>query len=426
MIDFLQTATRFGGIALCAMALLQFAFWSGQSLSLIAANRKQFELSLNLLRKQIEASSPVNQHEPDRVAGNWSGYRTFRVVELIDETDVCTSVYLQPEDGKPIVSFQPGQHLTFKLQIEGEPSPVVRCYSLSDRPDQDFYRITVKSVPAPMDRDDLPPGRASNFIVNALKENERVEIKAPSGHFVLDEISSDPIVLLAGGIGITPMISMINYLTAMDSERLILLVYGVKNSSEHAFKKHLESLSKSHENLHLLNCYSQPNPEDVEDQDYHVHGFASADVLKRILPDNRCQFYLCGPPPFMESLYDGLVEWGVPQSQIFFEAFGPASIGKTRGLPSTDIVSGEAGTCVKFTTSDITAEWSSECSSLLELAELNDANIDYGCRAGSCGTCQTVLLKGNVTYPENLAVECPPGTCLACIARPDGPVELEA
>ena len=426
MMDLVQTAVSFGGIALCAMALVQFALWSAQSLSLIFANKKQFELSQQLLRKQIENSSPPKQSKPEPIAGHWSGYRTFCVVKLVKETPDCTSVYLQPEDGKPISSFRAGQHLTFKFKIAGEPKPVVRCYSLSDRPDQDFYRITVKSVPAPHDRTDLPPGLASNFVHDSLRINDRIEVKAPSGHFVLDEASTAPIVFLAGGIGITPMLSMINHLIATNSDRMMLLVYGVRNGSQHAFKKCLSDLEKKHANLHLLNCYSQPNLEDIEGDDYQFNGYASVDHLKSILPSKQCQFYLCGPPPFMASLYADLMDWEVCETQVFFEAFGQKSVRKTCKYQSTGTASNDDKVCVKFATSNITAEWNSDCDSLLELAELNRAIIDSGCRAGSCGTCETGLLKGEVVYPENQAIECPPGKCLACIARPKGPVELDA
>lgn len=405
------------------MVLMQFALWSTKSLGLSSANRKQFDLSLECFRKQIESSSPALQTKRAPVAGHWNGYRTFRVSRLVQETNVCSSVYLQAEDGKPIVSFQPGQHLTLKLAIAGEPKPVVRCYSLSDRPAQDFYRITVKSTSATAPG---PVGRVSNFINKSLTENDRIEIKAPSGHFVLDEESNDPIVLLAGGIGITPMMSMVNHLIATRSERMILLVYGAKNTADHTFKKTLQRLSRNNANLHIVNCYSQPGPDDVEGEDYLVKGFASVDLLKNVLPNNQCQFYLCGPPAFMESLHAGLMEWGVPDRRIFFEAFGPASVGRSRTTPSLPVSSDELGASVRFRKSNISVQWDSSHQSLLELADSSDAYIDSGCRAGSCGTCQTGLLKGKVTYPENHAIDCPPGMCLACIARPDGPIELDA
>jgi len=414
-----------GGIALCVMALAQFALWSTQSLGMISQNRKQFQLSQELLRKQIE--SVANQSSVLSRSDNcqWSGYRTFRVHKLVQETAVCTSVYLKPDDGKPIPTFEPGQHLTFKFAIPGEAKPVVRCYSLSDQPGLDYYRISVKAVPAPHDKPNLAPGRASNFINHALMEGDKIEVKSPSGHFVLDEKTDAPIVLLGGGIGITPMVSIVNHLIENNAGRLILLVYGVRNSADHAFKSHFEQLSAVHENFHVVNCYSHPNPTDVEGKDFQIAGFASATLLKQILPNNECQFYMCGPPPFMESIYNGLLEWEVPESRIFFEAFGPASIGKKKST-AVQSESVESGAVVKFVSSDVETNWDSSCESILEMAESNDVMIDSGCRAGSCGTCETTLLSGTVKYPENQTVDCPPGKCLVCIAKPDGPIELDA
>ena len=419
-----HTLITLGGISLCVMALAQFALWSTQSLSLISQNKKQFQLSQELLRKQIDAAvqRPLTSSALDQAC--WRGYRTFRVDKLVKETDVCTSVHLKPDDGKPIATYQPGQHLTFKFQIPGEPKPTVRCYSLSDRPNQDYYRISVKSVPAPHDKLELPPGRASNFINQTLMCGDKIEVKSPSGHFVLDEKSTAPIVLLGGGIGITPMVSIVNHLLESESERLILLVYGVRNAADHAFKKHFEQLAAAHENFHIVNCYSNPNATDVEGKDYQIAGFATADLLKQILPDQQCQFYMCGPPPFMNSIYDGLLKWGVPESRIFFEAFGPASIGKKKTNEITSPTR-QDGPLVKFAASGVEANWRSDCQSILEMAESQDVVIDSGCRAGSCGTCETTLINGKVSYPEDQSVDCPPGKCLVCIAKPEGPIELD-
>lgn len=411
------------------MALVQFALWSTQSLSLISQNKKQFRLSQDLLRRQIEIAS-VPQSDSENELGQWRGFRRFRISQRVKETNRCTSVYLTPEDGKPIVGFLPGQHLTFKFSIPGEAKPVVRCYSLSDSPNQDYYRISVKAVPAPPARPELAPGRVSNFINDQLMVGDLIDVKAPSGHFVLDEKSTAPIVLLGGGIGITPMISIVNHLVATQSNRLILLMYGIRNSDDHAFKHHLETLAHSHRNFHLINCYSQPLARDVEGKDYHVAGFASAALLQQVLPNKKCQFYLCGSPPFMEAIYTGLMDWGVPESRVLFEAFGPATIGKPKKMSENKLGQANAAQAtratVRFAKSDATASWDAECEFLLELAEVNNVEIDSGCRAGSCGTCETRLLKGKVRYPDNQSVDCPAGKCLACIAQPDGPIELDA
>jgi ferredoxin-NADP reductase len=425
MFDVLSNSIPILGFALCALAMLQLAMWSAQSLSLQVQNKKQFELTRELLRQQIRDRTAPKSTSPIAEDGRWSGFRSFQLTRIVKETESCTSVYLTAEDGKPIALFQPGQHLALKLRIPGQSKPVVRCYSLSERPGLKHYRITVKSL-KPLEEPAEPHRGASKFINSGLAVGGRVEVKAPSGQFVLDESSSLPIVMLAGGIGITPMVSMVNHLVEMQSDRQILLMYGVRNSAEHAFKQHFESLAAKHANLFVINCYSRPRPEEIKGQDYQVRGHVTVELLKKLLPKNDCQFYLCGPTSFMQALHGGLTKWEVPISRIHYESFGPATIQKpTLGSPGK---SGNsiAKAAITFAKSRVNANWDPSCESLLNLAEERGVEIESGCRAGSCGTCATTILKGSVDYPDPQAVDCDPSQCLVCIAKPKGPLKLDA
>jgi ferredoxin-NADP reductase len=422
MLDFNSTFVILG-IALCAIALLQMGMSAASSFGLLVHNKKQFDLSQKQMREIIETKrQTANNAQSPNV---WSGFRPFVVSNVDKETQNTTSVYLEPEDKKPIANFLPGQHLTFRFQIPGQDKPVVRCYSLSDGPGKTQYRISVKQS-LPPHGTAHPPGVASTFINTQVRPGDRFEVKAPSGHFFLDEESEDPLVLLAGGIGITPMISMLDRIVQLGSNRLVLLVYGVSHGADQPFREYLLELSKAHKNIHVVSCFSDPRPEEVENVDYQIKGFASIDLLKALLPNNNCQFYMCGPPPFMNSLYEGLVEWQVSDERIFFEAFGPASIKRKSNNSNAAEVETVDATPVQFATSQKSVVWDDPDSSLLDLAEANDVPIDSGCRAGSCGTCETELIRGKVKYPEGHAIECPPGKCLVCIARPVGPVELGA
>lgn len=421
---------------MCALVMVQLGLWAAQSLSLMGQSRRQFELSRTLLKQQIE--SVMDQ----RVAGgdessadSWTGFRTFVVSEVVKETQDIVSVYLKPEDGKAIASFLPGQHLTLKVPVPGQSKPVVRCYSLSAAPQPDHYRISVKAIttPLPSNTENEPQqfhhGVASHFINKSMCAGDRIEIKAPAGHFVLDESSKLPIVLLAGGIGITPMVSILQHLRNTNSSRMTLLMYGVRNSAEQAFADAIKQVTDAHENFHAINCFSRPLQTDVPNQDFQVGGFVSVDLLKQMLPNNHCQFYLCGPPVFMESIYEGLIQWQVPESRIFYEAFGPASIGKKKqsDVETSDAIAAKYDQLdpVTFKKSDQTVLWSANHDSLLELAEANGIFPDSGCRAGSCGSCETAIVEGKVKYPDGQSVECAPGACLLCLAKPDGAVELD-
>jgi len=408
------------GVALCATALLQLLLWSGQSFTQWSHTKKQFEISREALRKQIEAVT-VDRTEAIDEFGKWNGYREFVVDELVRETKLSATVYLKPGDRKSIVSFRPGQHMTFKFDIPGQSKPLVRCYSLSAGPGDDRYRITVKTMRK--SNPEAAPGRVSTFVNQSLMVGDRVQVKAPTGHFFLDEGSTAPAVLLAGGIGITPMVSMIDHIVRTKSERKVILVYGSRNSEDHTFKNYLKDVSERIPNIFVINVYSEPLAQDKEGVDFHVPGLITIELLKQLLPNNHCQFYLCGPSPFMEAMNTSLIEWQVPDSRIFSEAFGPASVKRTKTTSDDDAATPSAQ--VQFTSMQESICWDHQCESLLELAEANGIVIDSGCRAGSCGTCQTPLLRGQVKYPSGMQVDCDPGQCFTCIAQPDGDVELD-
>ena len=443
------------GMALCAAVLIQLGLWAAQSLSILSSNRRQFELSRKLMLQQIESIIEQRVAHSDSAAGvvdsahkqknsvaedgSWAGYRSFRVGHVAKETSSVTSLYLVPEDGKQIAQFRPGQHLTLKVPVPGKAKPVVRCYSLScgshNNPESGIagpsYRISVKALVSQTPATEAKPafvhhGVASTFINQSVCVGDRIEIKAPSGHFWMDEESPMPVVLLAGGIGITPMISMLERIEESGSQRSVVLFYGVNNSADHAFGKYLQGLAAKIPNVHVISCYSKPLPNDVAGQQFQVHGFVSPELLKQVLPNNHYQFYMCGPPPFMESLYQGLIDWQVPESRINYEAFGPASIGKKKADGKGDSAIGnDRIDPVSLLRSEKTILWSADHDSLLELAEANGVFPDSGCRAGSCGSCETGLVSGKVEYAEGQKPDCSPSKCLICIARPDGPVELD-
>ncbi len=411
------------GVLLIALAIAQLTFWVASGLQQGLTEAKVLELHREMLQKEVQARATV---EPKPVNPNtaWTGFRRFVVKQIVSETRNTTSVYLVPQDGLAIPTFRPGQHLTIQFQLPNQAKPLVRCYSLSAGPNPDYYRITVKAIPAPRDQADLPPGRISNFIHDGLQENMTVDIKAPNGDFYLDLDRESPVVLLAGGVGITPMLSMIETVLATNRKREILLLYGVQNGNDHLFKKRLKTLADSHNHFNVVNCYSSPTPEDISRKDCHVDGRVSVEILKRALPNNQFDFYMCGPGPFMESLYKDLLVWGVSENQIHFEAFGPASIKKSE---IKKVVTEGTGTVakIKFAKSETEVAWHDGYENILEAAEAAEVALDSGCRSGNCGTCQVGLLSGKVKYIAKPPSDIEPGTCLPCVAQPDGNVELD-
>lgn len=392
---------------------------------------------LALRSREVESNLPVAQDVPSGVEETAVGprldFRTFRVERKVAENvahSIC-SFYLVPEDGQPLPAFLPGQFLTFRLDVPvatGGNEQVIRCYSLSDAPRPNHYRVSIKRVPPPMGSD-VPPGRSSNYFHDQVAVGSLLQVRAPSGHFHIDR-SSVPVVLIAGGIGITPMLSMLNWSLSEQPGREIWLFYGVRNGRELVMKSQLEALAAEHPNFHLQLCLSNPLPEEVEGRDYQHRGRVDVDLLRMQLPLKPYHFYICGPTPMMESLVQALEDWGVPDSHIHFEAFGPASIKRKHAVSvSIEESQNEAmdtGILVTFAKSGKQLPWKTTVGSLLEFAEANGIVVNSGCRAGGCGSCQTTILDGEVAYRQPPDYDPEPGTCLLCVCEPKTSVTLEA
>lgn len=359
----------------------------------------------------------------------WKGFKEFivRRRETEDENNAVCSFYLVPADGKALPTFSAGQFLTFKLKIEDpnshELKSVVRCYSLSDAPRSDYYRVSIKRIPAPANESDVPPGVSSSFFHDHVQEGSRLLVKAPSGHFHLMEDEPLPIVLIGGGIGITPMLSILHTVLESGINREIWLYYGVSNGDEHIMKEHLQTLASTHNNFHLHVCYSAPNEIDMEGVDYQHNSRVDIALLRVTLKLMRYQFYVCGPKPMMESLVPGLEDWGVDSDDIYYESFGPASLIKHEKVAPMGNVQ---FITVTFSRSGKSIPWNLSADSLLEFAEANDIEVYSGCRAGSCGSCQTAINAGEVDYSQEPDADVAAGHCLLCICTPKSDLTLDA
>ncbi len=363
----------------------------------------------------------------------WQGYRAFRVDHRVIEDamqSVC-SFYLIPEDGQKLPNFLPGQFLTFRLDLPteaGGSEQIIRCYSLSDAPDRNRYRVSIKRAPAPSGSL-VPPGRSSAYFHDQVGVGDLLQVRAPAGHFHIDR-STAPVVLIGGGIGITPMLSMVNWCLSEQPEREVWLFYGVRHGQELVMQAHLETLATAHPNFHLRLCFSNPQPQDTADRAFNYHGRIDVALLRKELPLKPYHFYICGPTPMLVSLVPGLENWGVPESRIHFEAFGPASIKRKRSsavqTSEAPGSSAEDSIVVTFAQSGKQIPWQASAGSLLDFAEANGISVSSGCRAGGCGSCQTTIRHGEVTYRQPPEFDPEPGTCLLCVCTPKANVTLEA
>ena len=383
------------------------------------------------MRQALEASGlpapgvPIERNPAS--PGAWADFRSFRVERKLpeDPAGMICSFYLAPEDGLPLPPFLPGQFLTFRLEMAGaagETEQVIRCYSLSDAPCPDFYRVSIKRVPSPDGR--LPPGRTSSFFHEKIEAGSLLQVRAPAGHFHLQR-GEAPVVLIGAGIGITPVLSMLNWCLAEQPGREVWLFYGIRNSGERIMRQRLETMAAAIPNFHLRLCFSQPLPQDVAGQDYHHRGHIDLSLLRTELPLKPFHFYLCGPTALLESLVPALEDWGVPDARIHFEAFGPTSVKRRSAVsPLADTADGPP-IMVDFVLSGKQIPWQAGSGKLLDFAEANGISIDSGCRAGGCGTCLTRIRSGEVAYMEAPDFDPEPGTCLPCVCSPKTSLTLE-
>jgi ferredoxin-NADP reductase len=377
----------------------------------------------------LVALDKTQQNERPNLA--WNGFRAFRVARRAYEDAAQTqcSFYLEPVDGLPLPAYKPGQFLTFSLLLATKGAAarkLIRCYSLSDSPTPDQYRVTIKRAMAPAEPVGLPAGAASSYFHDHVHTGSTLQIGAPSGRFYLNADTDTPVVLIAGGIGITPMMCMLRWSAQHQPQRVVHLYYGVRNSAEHAFKAVLKEMAVKQPQLRLHTVYSKPLPEDRQGPDYQHSGYVDLVLLKKTLRHVAHQFYICGPTAMMERLVPDLAAWGVANADIHFEAFGPATVSLPTEVTEAQGKAASAPISVHFQRSGRTLSWSGQQSNLLDFAEAHGIQVESGCRSGSCGSCVSTLVYGTVGYDRSPDFDLAPGQCLLCLGKPLEALALDA
>lgn len=359
----------------------------------------------------------------------WSGQ--LRLAAIFAETPtVKTFRLVNPEVGDIPFTFLPGQFLTFAAEVEGK--TFRRSYTIASSPTQRGYvEVTVKRE---------EQGAISRHLHDEVVVGDLLDVAAPSGIFTFTGGEADSIVLIAGGVGITPMMSVIRYLTDTSYPGEIYFLYGARTTADFIFREELEYLQKRHRTLHLAATMSRADGAAWMGPE----GPISKEFIARTVPEiARRRVHLCGPPPMMEAVRAALADLGVPKEQVKTEAFGPAkgfTPGPAAPLPAsiTTAPFPSAATAIpvaRIATAEVRFAKSGKTGALepdqtvLEAAEAVGVSIDYSCRVGVCGACRVPLLKGEVT----MAVEegLPPdekarGIILACQAKSLGNLEVEA
>lgn len=403
-------------------------------------------------------------------------FRRFRVARKTPESSVITSFHLAPADGGPLWTARPGQYLTLRVPAEG--GSLLRTYSLSCAVDApDCHRITVK-------RESL----GSVWLHDVVAEGDEIEIAAPRGGFHLDEDSTRPVLLLAGGVGLTPLLSMLHRLAATD--RRVFFVHACENGDVQAMRDEVAAIAAaSAGRITARHVYRTPTEADRAKARFDAEGVVDRGFLQSLLPQDDYEVYLCGPTPFMVAMWRLLTGLGIAPGRIAYEFFGkggslaalaeaeaaaeaavppaPAHVPahapralaglehltdpEARAVPdapprrataaspaaaaapvaaaapasATAAPVAAAGDEVIFARSGVSATWHDAAGSLLELAEAAGLNPDFSCREGICNTCRCAIREGVVEYTSEPLDPPPPGQVLICCSRPVGRVVLD-
>ncbi len=342
--------------------------------------------------------------------GQW---QQWRVVRIEQESSDIRSFYLQAPDNAAI-RFAPGQHLPVRVAM-GDKGGLVRTYSISSAPSDGHIRISIKRL-----------GAVSRHLHDSVQVGDVLEVRPPLGSFTLIDETDRPVVLMGAGVGITPMISMARELVAhnlqQQRQRSIHLFQSARAGQELAFQEELAALQqRSAGLLHIHRALSSPGADSVLERDYQVAGRLSFADVKARLPLDDYDFYLCGPAGFLQAMYDGLRGVNISDPRIHAEAFGPSTLQRAQSQPLPTLLQPPAASVpvpVYFNASATEAHWKPGGGSLLELAESRGLTPEFSCRGGSCGTCSTRLISGEVHYPNPPAQMPAADNVLICCAIP--------
>jgi ferredoxin-NADP reductase/ferredoxin len=371
-------------------------------------------------------------HEPESDAGNaglvatapppvWPGFRQLRVTAIEPESTAIASVRLADPIGTPVPAALPGQFLTLRLRPDPNGPPLLRSYSLSSAPGAEEYRISVKRE---------PHGAGSRYIYSRLRVGDDIDVAAPRGTFTLQP-GTEPVLLVSGGVGATPVLAMLHELATQHSTRQIWWLQAARNASARPFSAESSALLAKLPEAHSQICLSRPDPDDRLGRDYDSMGRLSVEVLRRLDVPSDAEAYVCGPAAFLIDVGAALVAAGISASRIHTEVFG-SQAALTPGIApaATRVAHPPAGPpgdgpAVSFVRSDLTVPWRASFGSLLELAEACDVPVRWSCRTGVCHNCESGLLAGEVDYsPEPVDMPAD-GNVLICSARPRSAVILD-
>lgn len=339
-------------------------------------------------------------------------YRDFIIKKIVRESNTIKSFYLVPKSGKEASSYLPGQFISVLVSVDSQEQPIARNYTLSDRPGLGYYRITVKKETS---------GLVSTHLFNKVGVGDTIKVSNPMGNFFLNLNSDDPVLLLSGGVGITPMMSMLEYLAATQNNRKVFFLHSSTNKEVQPMAKRIHEIKFQNPNYFINIHHTRPLGSETKGNEYDNEGVITLEFLKKNIDPQNLTCYLCGPYQFMDSMFRHLIDLGVPSSNINYEFFGDTKkIGPSKNKIDENIPSYK----VLFSKSNITALWKQDTRTILELAESLGIAVQNNCRMGTCATCETQLLNGTINYNPEPFIEAQEGHIYICCSQPVSDIDL--
>lgn len=348
-----------------------------------------------------------------KAAAHGSAWRALRVAKIVDESSTIRSFHLEPADDAGLIANLAGQHLPIRVRPGTDGEATIRTYTLSSAASDGAYRISVKRE-----------GLISSYLHDALSVGSVIEARPPAGSFTIDAAERRPAVLLAAGVGITPILAMLRHIVyeGLRTRRVrrTTVFYAARTRAERAFDQELRDLAAQAGGAVRVIRVLADAAGAQEGKDYEAIGRIDMDLLRASLGFDDYDFLMCGPPSFMQAMYDGLRGMNVADQRIHAEAFGPASLKRqSGGADAPQLAPPATGPVpVAFAASGKEARWTPEFGTLLDLAEARGLTPEFGCRGGSCGSCKTRIIAGAVTYPQPPAFKTAADEALICCAVP--------
>ncbi|MCD9464697.1 nitric oxide dioxygenase [Photobacterium phosphoreum] len=262
----------------------------------------------------ISREEEIYQESNDK-DGGWRGTREFIVTSKQANSELITSFTFTPVDGGQVATYKPGQYLGIYINAKELVNQEIRQYSLSSAPNHSHYRISVKRE---------AQGTVSNYLHDKINIGDKVNLVAPAGDFFLNVNSQTPVTLISAGVGLTPMLAMLETLT--QHQATVNWLHATENSQQHAYKDHVKTLANQHSHIAVLTWYNAPTSSDRQAEDYDYQGLIELDKITNQISDPEMHFYCCGPVGFMQFIAKQLIELGVTTDRIHYECFGPHKV----------------------------------------------------------------------------------------------------